>query len=146
MFVNWISRSVTTPYKLPWFNAPYSLRLLLTPAERRRPWLLYLTPGLLASEALRSIYVILMMDPVRVLISPSKSDGSDDASHLTLARICGLFVLAFVSTIIICPLEVMSTRLSIQRNHDTSGFTPVSQEEAPVEDAAYAAADEDVIG
>ncbi|KAL5485429.1 hypothetical protein ACEPAI_8071 [Sanghuangporus weigelae] len=134
------NRAITTPYKLPWLNAPYSLRILLTASERRRPWLLYLTPGLMVSEVLRVLYIILIMDPLRLLLLPTDA-------KLLLARLSAYLGLAFVSTIIICPLEVISTRLSIQRNHATSSFTPVAQEEESVmTDAVYSAAEEDVIG
>ena len=88
------------------------------------------------------------MDPIRSLIMPtSASDGSDEAVTISLTRL-GLYVpFAIISTAIVCPLEVISTRLSIQRNHDTAGFTAVSQEEeSEVNNVAYAAADEDVIG
>jgi hypothetical protein len=43
-------RSIITPYRLPTFNPLVALRVLLTPAERARPWILYFTPGLLASQ------------------------------------------------------------------------------------------------
>ncbi|KAJ3762427.1 hypothetical protein EV360DRAFT_79331 [Lentinula raphanica] len=43
-------RSITTPYKLPYLNAAKALCALSTPTERRRPWVLYLTPGLSAAE------------------------------------------------------------------------------------------------
>ncbi|KAL5528628.1 hypothetical protein ACEPAF_7764 [Sanghuangporus sanghuang] len=134
------NRAITTPYKLPWLNAAYSLRILLTASERRRPWLLYLTPGLMVSEVLRVLYIILIMDPLRLLLFPMDA-------KLSFARLSAYLGLAFVSTIIICPLEVVSTRLSMQRNHATSDFTPVAQEEDSVmTDAVYSAAEEDVIG
>ena len=81
------------------------------------------------------------MDPLRNFILP------EPASERSLARI-GLYILiAIISTAIICPLEVISTRLSIQRNHDRSGFGAVSQqEESEMDNVPYAAADEDVIG
>lgn len=88
---------------------------------------------------LRSVYVILLMDPIHNLLLP--------ATERSLARIALYIPLAIISTAVICPLEVISTRLSIQRNHDTAGFTAVSQqEEAEMENVPYAAADEDVIG
>ncbi|EJD02710.1 uncharacterized protein FOMMEDRAFT_122738 [Fomitiporia mediterranea MF3/22] len=133
------NRAITTPYKLPWLNGAYSLRILLTASERRQPWLLFLTPGLMASEVLRMLYVILIMDPLRLVILPS-------GSKLSIVRVSVYLGLAFVSTAIICPLEVMSTRLSIQRNHATSGFAPVAQEDTEANDVVYAGAEEDVIG
>ncbi|KAH8980489.1 hypothetical protein EDB86DRAFT_2979821, partial [Lactarius hatsudake] len=42
--------SIITPYQLPYFRPLHSLRVLLTPTERRKPWVLYLTPGLFAAD------------------------------------------------------------------------------------------------
>ena len=51
-------RAITTPYKLPYLKPIQSLRVLLTPTERRRPWILYLTPGLLLTQFLHVAYVV----------------------------------------------------------------------------------------
>ena len=54
--------------------------------------------------------------------------------------------MGIVSTAVLCPLEVISTRLSIQKNHATSGFSASAEEEDPmVQGLDFAAADEDVI-
>ena len=45
-----------------------------------------------------------------------------------------------------CPLEVISTRLSLQRNNLSQGYTSEAQEEDVYDNAEYAAAEEDVIG
>jgi len=146
------NRAITTPYKLPWFNALYSLRVLLTPTERRRPWTLYVTPGLLISEVLSTIYIVLILDPVRSWIFPSLANQTvgvtSIAEDFSAARLSLYMGLVFISTLILCPLEVVSARLSIQRNHAASGFTAVANDDdvdlhgSPV----YSAAEEDVIG
>ena len=58
------------------------------------------------------------------------------------------FVIALLGTVILAPLEVISTRLSIQRNHAAPEFNSISQEEDGDTEGAmeYAGADEDVIG
>lgn len=138
--------SITTPYRLPWFSGIYSLRVLLTPAERRRPWILFLTPGLLVSEVLQIIYVTLVLGPLRSLLFPRQLTGQPGETFtfekFTPARLSLYIGLMFISTVIICPLEVVSTRLSIQRNHGPSGI----EEDNAALDAPYAAVDEDVIG
>ncbi|KAI5121563.1 hypothetical protein M0805_000744 [Coniferiporia weirii] len=142
------NRSITTPFKLPWFKGVYSLRILLTTTERKRPWTIFLTPGLLASEALRVAYIILFMDPLRLAILPpaSPTEANPFTRH-SVARLSLYLGLAFISMIIIAPIEVVSTRLSIQRNHDYSAFSAVGQDEdANVNDVVYSASDEDVIG
>ena len=45
-----------------------------------------------------------------------------------------------------CPLEVISTRLSLQRNNLSQGYTSEAQEVDVYDNAEYAAAEEDVIG
>lgn len=49
---------------------------------------------------------------------------------------------------ILAPLEVIATRLAIQRNHASAEYNSVSQEvDGDAEEAAeYSGADEDVIG
>ncbi|THH07227.1 hypothetical protein EW145_g3524 [Phellinidium pouzarii] len=117
--------------------------------ERKRPWTLFLTPGLLVSEVLRIAYINLLMDPLRMMILPAASD-EDQAkpfANISVARLSIYLGLVFISLIIICPLEVISTRLSIQRNHAHSGFSIVGQDEVTdVNDVVYSASDEDVIG
>lgn len=57
------------------------------------------------------------------------------------------FIVVVVSTAILCPLEVMSTKLAIQRNHAMAEYNSVSQEvEGDAEGVDYAGTDEDVIG
>lgn len=48
----------------------HSLRILLTPTEMRRPWVLYLTPGLMASQMLAAAYGVLVLRSLRNLILP----------------------------------------------------------------------------
>lgn len=81
---------------------------------------------------------------------PQAQDGDafpsfDDISVWRL----GIFaVIGALSTAILCPLEVITTRLAIQRNHASAEYNSVSQEiEGDAEDGVeYAGADEDVIG
>ena len=56
--------------------------------------------------------------------------------------------MVIVSTAILCPLEVITTKLAIQRNHASAEFNSVLQEEEGdgEETAEYAGAEEDVIG
>lgn len=101
---------------------------------------------------LRIMYVTLIMDPLRNLILPRGPRSDDDTPapiiRFTLARLSLHLGLIFISTIIICSLEVVSTRLSIQRNHATSGFSPIAEEEdlEIVNNAVYSGTEEDVIG
>ncbi|KAA1473905.1 mitochondrial carrier [Dentipellis sp. KUC8613] len=142
-------RSITTPHRLPYFKPFYSLRILLTPTERKKPWILYLTPGLLAAEILHIAYVVLGLRTLRHLLLPSLS-GPDQPrpQDVSTTRLIIYFIVVLISTAILCPLEVISTRLSVQRNHASPGFNSVSQEEEgdSEETAEYSGAEEDVIG
>ncbi|KAI0675211.1 mitochondrial carrier [Trametes maxima] len=135
-------RSIVTPYKLSYFSLMHSLRILLTPTERRRPWTLYLTPGLLAAELLQVLYALVVLRSFRNLLL---------SNNFTPFKF-GIYVgIEMLSVIITCPLEVMVTKLAIQRNHATAEYNSVEQE---VEDDAieaheyseYSNQEEDVIG
>jgi hypothetical protein len=141
--------AITTPHKLPYFRPIYSLRVLLTPTERRRPWLIYLTPGLLTTQVLHIAYVILALRSIRHLLLPTLSQPGvpkkEDFSTLALSI---YFFIAMLSTVILTPLEVIATRLAIQRNHASPEYNSVVQEEEgdAEELAEYSGAEEDVIG
>jgi len=139
-------RSVTTPHRLPWFKPMRSLRVLLTPTERRRPWILYLTPGLLITQALHISYVVVCMRPLGRYILPRQPDTP--LPEFSTLRLALYFALVLLSTAVLTPLEVIATRLAIQRNHASAGFNSISQEvEGDAEEVAdYAGAEEDVIG
>ncbi|PPQ80671.1 hypothetical protein CVT26_007117 [Gymnopilus dilepis] len=139
-------RAITTPHKLSYFHLMGSLRTLLTPTERRRPWILYLTPGLMAAETLHICIVVLFLGPLRRLLLPGLSDpGLKDISILKLAI---YLIILCLSVLALTPLEVIATRLAIQRNHALSEYNSVSQEvEGDAEDhAEYSGTEEDVIG
>ncbi|KAG7098641.1 hypothetical protein E1B28_000557 [Marasmius oreades] len=139
-------RAITTPLRLPWLNAAKSLRVLLTPTERRRPWILYLTPGLLAAEVSHIAVVVMGLNPLRRLLLPSQTvKFFEEVSYLKF----GIYLIILsLSVIVLAPLEVMATRLAIQRNHSSTEYNSVSQEitgdaEGPNE---FSGTDEDVIG
>jgi len=127
----------------------YSLRVLLTPTERRCPWILYLTPGLLLTEILHIGYIVLVLRTLRHFTLPvSGKSGFPTKEDFPPVRVAIYFVVCLFSTAILAPLEVISTRLAIQRNHAAPEFNSVVQE-ADVEGeefAEYAGAEEDVIG
>jgi hypothetical protein len=126
-----------------------SLRILLTPTERRRPWILYLTPGLLAAEVLHIVIVVMGLGPLRRLLVPPLSHKSEQAlADISIVKLCIYFVIVVLSTAILTPLEVIATRLAIQRNHASAEYNSVSQEvEGDAEETAeFSGAEEDVIG
>ncbi|KAH9057892.1 mitochondrial carrier [Lactarius vividus] len=141
-------RSIITPYQLPYFRPLYSLRVLLTPMERRKPWVLYFTPGLFAAGLLHITYAVvgLQILPPLLLPSLSRADGplplDFSPRSLTIYLAISLF-----STAILCPLEVILTRLAIQRNYESAKFDSVAQGKVgDTEDLPEYSPDEDVIG
>lgn len=144
------SRAITTPYKLPWFNVIHSWRILFTPTERRRPWIIYLTPGLLTAQVAHISFVVIVLRSVRQLLLPTffSETGIPNFGGVSSIRVALYFALAVASTIVLAPLEVIAVRLAIQRNHAAPEYNSVSQEEVgdAEETAQYAGTNEDVIG
>lgn len=142
------SRSITTPYRLPYFNPFHSLRVLLTPTELRKPWILYLTPGLLAAELLHICYVVIALRALRHLLLPSLSQRNESQPlDLSPRSLIVYLATSLFSTAILCPLEVISTRLAVQRNHESAEFNSVAQEEiGDAEGLPEYSPAEDVIG
>ncbi|KAF8893801.1 hypothetical protein BD779DRAFT_1503481 [Infundibulicybe gibba] len=140
-------RSITTPHKLSYFNISQSLRVLLTPTERKKPWTIYLTPGLLAAEVLHVGLVVLALGPLHRLLLPSLAKSKPSLSDISPIRMAIYFATVIMSTIFLAPLEVIATRLAIQRNHESPEYNSVSQEvDGDAEDVPIYGTDEDVIG
>jgi hypothetical protein len=141
-------RSITTPHKLPFCNLMTSLRLLLTPTERRRPWILYLTPGLMAAELIHVGIIVLFLGPLRQVLLPELSQSGSDRPKVSLIKLIIYFIILCLSVAALAPLEVIATRLAIQRNHASAEYNSVSQEidGDGDETVEYAGTDEDVIG
>ncbi|CUA75799.1 hypothetical protein RSOLAG22IIIB_06080 [Rhizoctonia solani] len=148
------NRTVCTPHRLPCFKPMQALRIILTPYEIRKPWMLYLTPGLLATRMLIIVWVVAVARVVRAKLLPSLADGVSSLrdpenpdwtiKFLDPTQLGTLFLFCVCSTITLCPLEVIATRLSIQRNwsktdtdHATGGVVEPTVE--------YIGQEEDVI-
>ncbi|KAF5393436.1 hypothetical protein D9757_000636 [Collybiopsis confluens] len=140
-------RSITTPLRLPYLNPAKSLRVLLTPTERRKPWILYLTPGLLAASVLHILIVVLFLGPIRRLLVPPLETGAFE--KISFWRLGVYIVVMIAATIVLSPLEVVAVRLALQRNHASADYNSISQEinaDADEQEAEFAGNEEDVIG
>jgi len=121
------NRAVCTPHRLPWFQPTEALRIILTPYERRKPWVLYLTPGLLAARIAILVWVVAVARTVRGMLLPSLANGLGSAhdeedqnrmtKYLNMTNLTIFILFSVSSTAVLCPLEVLATRLSVQRNH-----------------------------
>lgn len=142
--------AITTPHKLPWFAPKQSLQILLTPSEIHQPWTLYLAPGLMAARTLHVVWLTFVQRGVRYILLPSLSilptDGSDGGLENIPPIRFGLYLIFIIASMfILVPLEVITVRLSVQRNHSgTGGFGAVPQDE-DLPELEYAGRDEDVI-
>ena len=116
IWLNGVLRSVVIPYRLPWFRPIHSLYLLITPTERRQPWKLYLTPGLLMAQSINALIGL------RVLLSPDLYVGGSRSP----VRFGLYMAVEILSVAVCCPLQVMITKLAVQRNHTTETCTPVA--------------------
>jgi hypothetical protein len=124
-----------------------SVRVLLTPTERRKPWMLYLTPGLMASEVAHILVVVLLLSPIRRWLLPEFSKPDIIPDEVSFFSIAMYSIAAVVCTGIMTPLEVISTRLAIQRNHASAELNSVNQEvDGDAEGTEDYGADEEVIG
>ena len=126
----------------------YSLRMLLTPTERRKPWVLYLTPGLLTAHIIHIVYVTLGVRTIRRFLLPELyTPRVPNVKFMPRGRLAAFLALLIGSTAILTPLDIITTRLAIQRNHAASELIAVVPENEDGGEAnKYAGAEEDVIG
>jgi hypothetical protein len=69
-----VNRAIVTAHRLPWSPAA-ALRLLLTPYERSRPWVMFRAPGLLAATTLAILWVTVVASGVRALVVEELAGG-----------------------------------------------------------------------
>lgn len=124
--------SITTPKRLAYFRLKQSLGVLLTPAERRQPLILYLTPGLLISQILQ-IVSSLMLHYIRavVVFAIAPNNSGVHALYASPIRLVIGLVFALIATALLAPLEVITIRLAIQRNRSSPMRGSVMLAEAP---------------
>ena len=125
----------------------YSLRILLTTTERRRPWILYLTPGLLAAQVMHTTYDVIFLWSIQRLLDFQEltNPGLPRNNEIPPVEIVLLIAAEILSKLILAPLEVIATRLSIQRNRGTPELQPILQEEGGDGEEATGTGAEDVI-
>jgi hypothetical protein len=100
------------------------------------------------AEILHIAYIVLVLRTLRHIVLPALAKpGIPSKEDFTPVRVGIYFVVCLLSTAILTPLEVIATRLAIQRNHAAPEFNSVVQEAGDGEEyAEYSGAEEDVIG
>ncbi|WFC95621.1 hypothetical protein MBRA1_002272 [Malassezia brasiliensis] len=123
-----LKRTMVHPRRLNWFRPRESLREVLSPAELRRPWLLFRLPGLLPAMLLRvSLVSTLSLAADRALLpryeplvpsDPAQDDFEGPSSTTTKATVFGFaayLIVILLLQLLAVPLECIVVRLSVQR-------------------------------
>ncbi|KAG6862539.1 hypothetical protein C0995_000087 [Termitomyces sp. Mi166 len=121
----WIYRSIATRTRLEVFGTSIKdgIRALFTHFERARPYRV-MTPSLLSALFGQILLQKFIFDPLRWMIEPNQITNNIDAIYFLRLGAC--LVLLLVNTLICAPLDVIVTRLAVQRNY---GGTHITTEE-----------------
>ncbi|KAJ7030381.1 hypothetical protein C8F04DRAFT_1113452 [Mycena alexandri] len=113
MVIVTIYRAIVTPRKLDVLNAREALHILFSAHERHKFWAIYQIPGLLPAIFINLGFNHLILS-MREPILPWWQQFSP--LEYSIRTAC-LIVVALLNTIVSAPLEVIVTRLAIQRNY-----------------------------
>jgi hypothetical protein len=100
-------------------NAREALHILFSAHERKKPWVILQIPGLLPALFINFGLYHGVIQPMSTVIMPLYKNFNSLEYAL---RSVGLFLLALLSTAICTPLEVITTRLALQRNYGGPAF------------------------
>ncbi|BEI86265.1 hypothetical protein CcaverHIS002_0605520 [Cutaneotrichosporon cavernicola] len=135
-----INRAIITPYRLP-LNARESLRILLSDHERSSPLALFLTPGLLAVVALKSVATAIIAGMLRLALVGNEKK----IEKIPIWGLIAFVLFQIVSVAWLCPLEVIMTKLSVQPNLGSEISVEDPEGDVP-EGLRFAGQGEDVVG
>ncbi|KAJ7147804.1 hypothetical protein C8R43DRAFT_523902 [Mycena crocata] len=113
-----INRAICTPHRLAAFAPKAALQVLLSPAERKHPLVLYIAPGVAFAEVLTAFVPLLVPLLFQFTIQRFPLQG-----RLYIIAVAVLRVV--FTTALVTPLQVLSARLTLQRRGpDIPEFTP----------------------
>ncbi|KAK0223289.1 hypothetical protein IW262DRAFT_1295108 [Armillaria fumosa] len=145
-----VYRSIAATRQLDLSKPKEYLHYLLSDHERENPWAIYQIPGLLPALVITVFINIKVIRPLHYLIFPVDHPEDMSVTETCLGLACILLVTA-LGTAVLTPLEVITTRLALQRNHgpghvpleeDTAGSAKVS-EPSPSDEIVIRLRDED---
>ncbi|KAG6865220.1 hypothetical protein C0991_004343 [Blastosporella zonata] len=140
------SSAVVIPFRLSYFDVRRSLRTLFTPTERARPWTLYRTPGLLVAQLLKIAVSMPAFTSLRSLVFPVLRPEERFSTQFMIRFSVYVILVAFGASVIV-PLDIITTRLAIQRNHASREEDTQDESVATAEtELSVYSAEEDVIG
>ncbi|KAJ7170828.1 hypothetical protein C8R43DRAFT_981230 [Mycena crocata] len=108
-------RTIMTPRKLDILNAREALHVVFSAHERKKPWAIFQIPGLLPA-ILINLFIQFILAPLRDIILPWETQRNGSTEEYVIRTAC-LALLVLLSTVITAPLEVITTRLALQRNY-----------------------------
>ncbi|KAF8656249.1 hypothetical protein AX16_002685 [Volvariella volvacea WC 439] len=111
-------RSIMTTQPLNVWKPRDNTPILFTNKERKRPYLIYLTPGLAPAFTLSIIIQIMILRPVRNWVQQSLVSSEQPSSFEEYAIYTAVYAaVAIVATVLLTPLDVAITRLVLQENY-----------------------------
>ncbi|KAF7374773.1 Mitochondrial carrier [Mycena sanguinolenta] len=125
VFLVAIYRSVTSPRKLDVLNAREALHVLFSLHERKKPWAILQTPGLLPALFINLGVYHFFTQPLTDILLPWR--GAKFSTLEYAIRVGGVIFVALLATIVRAPLEVIATRLALQRNYGGIEFVDDSE-------------------
>ncbi|KAH7921071.1 hypothetical protein BV22DRAFT_1132592 [Leucogyrophana mollusca] len=126
------NRAITTQQELPYLSLRKALKALLTPSERRRPYLLYLTPGLVAAHFAWTMFIVIASLIRHFVFHVRFFRMAQRENTLQTGLVILVWTIAMaLNVLVLTPLEVAIVRLSIQGQPDE--FEPVAYSLLPVE-------------
>ncbi|KAF7320512.1 hypothetical protein HMN09_00134900 [Mycena chlorophos] len=140
-------RAITIQHHLPFFAPKTALTALLSPAERRRPYILYATPGLAAANTLLAFCGAIAGLPVPILavaLSDRRDRFPEVTPKLVIPLVLGGLLVIVGLMFVVTPLALASVRLALQRRESppvdalpeeessTSASTPTLEADAPL--------------
>ncbi|KAK7015479.1 hypothetical protein VNI00_019136 [Paramarasmius palmivorus] len=104
-----VVRATTTKYVLSYCRPTLSLKLLLSPTERRHPWTLYTIPGLFLGFILQIAVPLGLTNLSGRLMYPHLGMKSNSAMDILLAQLA----VTIGAKLLCVPLYVANTRLAM---------------------------------
>ncbi|KAJ6576635.1 hypothetical protein DFH09DRAFT_1078206 [Mycena vulgaris] len=128
-------RAIVTPRKLDPLNTREALHILFSVHERKKPWAIYQIPGLFPAILAILAFNIFVLRPLRELAVPYAPFSGLEYAVPEIIRV----VVVLFATIVLAPLEVIVTRLALQRNYGGLAFIGDLDVESPPAAAAQSA-------
>ncbi|KAK1227520.1 hypothetical protein PQX77_009473 [Marasmius sp. AFHP31] len=105
-------RAIVTPDKLPWTKPSVGFKTLLSPIERRRPWKLYLLPGILTSHLVQMLVMAFIGQLSGYLTwSLTASQGLEGWMKVVVLKL----IFAMIPATFLAPWKIAQARLAVQR-------------------------------